>query len=96
MEVTRRLCIMDSGVGVTAESEALVLELSEPLSHWIVCTAEAEPSEPSVLTQIHRQEFPLARTENRQRLLFNAWGKGVVGCIPAPRRENGAAELTLE
>lgn len=32
-----------------------------PLSHWIVCTATAEPSEPSALTQIHRQEFPLAR-----------------------------------
>lgn len=67
-----------------------------PLSHWIVCAAKAEPSEPSALTQIHRQEFPLARTENRQSVLFNAWSKGVVGCIPALRRENGAVELTVE
>lgn len=66
-----------------------------PLSHWIIYISTVEPSEPSV-TQIHRQEFPLARNENRQSVLFNAWSKGVVGRIPSSRQENLTATLTIK
>lgn len=45
-----------------------------PLSHWIIYISKVEPSEPSV-TQIHRQEFPLPRTENRQRFYLTPGAK---------------------
>lgn len=66
-----------------------------PLSHRIIYISKVEPLEPSV-TQIHRQEFPPTRTENRQRVLFNAWSKGVVGRIPSSRQENFTAVLTIK